>query len=95
LTIRACPALGTASLPAAIGLIKHFEGYSPVAYKDTAGYDTIGFGHLIEPGEKIQELLLGEAAERLLQQDIKAKAAAVNGHVSVTLFQEQFDAVGS
>jgi hypothetical protein len=30
-----------------------------------------------------------------LQQDIKPKAAAVNGHVSVTLFQEQFDAVGS
>jgi GH24 family phage-related lysozyme (muramidase) len=28
-----------------------------VIYKDAAGYDTIGFGHLIKLGEKIQEPL--------------------------------------
>jgi GH24 family phage-related lysozyme (muramidase) len=73
--------------PAAVGVIKHFEGYSPITYQDAAGYPTIGFGHLIKPGEKIQEPLLGEAAERLLQQDIAPKAAAVNARVSVPLFQ--------
>lgn len=80
---------------AAYGVIKHFEGYSPVVYEDAAGYPTIGFGHLIKPGEKIQEPLLGDAAERLLQQDIAPKAAAVNAFVSVPLFQGQFDAMVS
>jgi lysozyme len=79
--------------PAAFGIIKHFEGYSPIIYQDAAGYDTIGFGHLIKPGEKIEEPLLGEAAKRLLLQDVKPKAAAVNARVSVRLFQGQFDAV--
>jgi lysozyme len=77
----------------AVGTIKHFEGYSPIIYKDAAGYDTIGFGHLIKPGEKIEEPLLGDAAERLLQQDIAPKAAAVNRYVRVPLFQGQFDGV--
>jgi hypothetical protein len=51
----------------AIGTIRHFEGYSPIRYLDAAGYPTIGFGHLIKPGEKFAEPLLGEAAERLLR----------------------------
>jgi hypothetical protein len=57
----------------AVGTIKHFEGYSPIRYLDAAGYPTIGFGHLIKPGEKIEEPLLGEAVERLLQEDIAPK----------------------
>src|SRR4030095_3773150 len=90
------PCLGNCQpSPAAVGVIKHFEGYSPIIYKDAAGYPTIGFGHLINPGERIEEPLLGEAAERLLLQDIKPKAAAVNARVSVPLFQGQFDAIVS
>ena len=90
------PCLGNCKpSPAAVGVIKHFEGYSPITYQDAAGYPTIGFGHLIRPGEKIQEPLLGEAAERLLHQDIAPKAAAVNARVAVPLFQGQFDAVVS
>ena len=80
---------------AGLALIKHFEGYSPLVYKDAAGYPTIGFGHLIQPGEKIQEPLVGDAAERLLQADVAPKAEAVNARVSVPLFQGQFDAVVS
>ena len=79
--------------PAAFGVIKHFEGYSPIIYKDAAGYPTIGFGHLIKPGEKIEEPLLGNAAERLLQEDIAPKAAAVNQYVRVPLFQGQYDSL--
>jgi lysozyme len=79
----------------AFRVIKHFEGYSPIIYKDAAGYDTIGFGHLIKPGEKIPEPLLGEAAERLLEKDVRPKVAAVNARVSVPLFQGQFDTVVS
>jgi Phage lysozyme len=61
---------------AGLALLKHFEGYSPIVYEDAAGYPTIGFGHLIKPGEKIEEPLLGDAAERLLQDDVKPKVAA-------------------
>jgi lysozyme len=90
------PCLGNCKpSPAAFGVIKHFEGYSPIIYKDAAGYPTIGFGHLITPGEKIQEPLLGDAAEQLLQRDVKPKVTAVNARVSVPLFQGQFDAVVS
>jgi lysozyme len=88
------PCLGNCQpSPVSEGVIKHFEGYSPIIYKDAAGYDTIGFGHLIKPGEKIEEPLLGDAAERLLQQDIAPNAAAVNQYVGVPLFQGQFDGV--
>jgi lysozyme len=73
--------------------MKHFEGYAPGRYLDAAGYPTIGFGHLIKPGEKIREPLLGDAAERLLQEDIAPKAAAVNQHVRVPLFQGQYDSL--
>ena len=86
---------GLSAFRAAYGVIKQFERYSPVQYLDAAGYPTIGFGYLIKPGEKIPEPLLGAAAERLLQQDIAPKAAAVSARVSVPLFQEQFDAVVS
>ena len=82
-----------ASLVLIIGIIKHFEGYSPFIYKDAAGYPTIGFGHLIKSGERIEEPLLGEAAEKLLARDVAPKVAAVNARVSVPLFQGQFDAV--
>ena len=68
------------------------RGTSPFSIRDAAGYPTIGFGHLISPGEKLEEPLLGEAAEKLFQQDLKPKAAAVNARVSVPLFQGQFDA---
>jgi lysozyme len=90
------PCLGNCQpSPAAFGIIQHFEGYAPIIYQDAAGYDTIGFGHLIKPGEKIEEPLLGEAAERLLLQDVQPKATAVNARVSVPLFQGQYDAVAS
>jgi lysozyme len=90
------PCIDTCTISdAGLALVKHFEGYSPVRYQDAAGYPTIGFGYLIKPGEKIEVPLLGDAAENLLLQDIKPKAAAVNARVSVPLFQGQFDAVVS
>ena len=73
-------------------LVRNFEGYSPFRYRDSAGYWTIGVGHLIRPGEQFEEPLLGDAAEKLFQQDLKPKAAAVNARVSVPLYQGQFDA---
>ena len=35
-----------------LGLIKRFEGFSPTIYLCSAGYPTIGFGHVVLPGEQ-------------------------------------------
>jgi lysozyme len=76
-------------------LVRNFEGYSPLRYRDSAGLWTIGVGHLIRPGERFEEPLLGDAAEALFQKDLAPKVAAVNARVSVPLYQGQFDAAVS
>jgi len=76
-------------------LIRNFEGYSPLRYRDSAGLWTIGVGHLIRPGERFEEPLLGDAAEALFVKDLEPKVAAVNARVSIPLYRGQFDAAVS
>lgn len=76
-----------------LDFITHFEGYSPFVYKDAAGYDTIGIGHLIKPGEKFTEPLLPEDAKKLLELDTRFASNAVNKYVKVRIKQNQADAV--
>lgn len=76
-------------------LIKFFEGYRPYAYKDAAGHPTIGYGHLIRPGEEIEEPLLGEAATALLRKDVRVAEHSVRKWVLVSLYQGQHDALTS
>lgn len=71
-------------------LIRTFEGYSPFMYKDSAGYPTIGYGHLILKGEKFQQPLLPEQAQALLVSDVASKVKDVNKHVVVGLHENQF-----
>lgn len=78
-----------------VQLVRTFEGYSPFVYEDSAGLATIGFGHLIRPGEKFVEPLLGEDAERLLIRDLLPAGKGVNSFVTIPLRQAQFDALGS
>ena len=40
---------------AGIDLIKSFEGLRLRVYRDAAGLLTVGYGHLIKPGEKFAE----------------------------------------
>jgi lysozyme len=77
-----------------VSLIAYFEGYSPVVYKDAAGYPTIGYGHLIKAGESFS-YLDPEAARKLLKKDVKLHADPVNRMVRIPLLQEQFDAIVS
>ena len=78
----------------AIDLIKHFEGLSLTPYKDQAGHNTIGYGHLIKKGEVFGDITEHEA-ENLLIQDMRAAENAVNRLVKVQLHQEHFDALVS
>lgn len=76
-----------------IDLIKQFEGLRLEAYKDAVGVWTIGYGHTktAKPGMKIDK----EKAEQLLKQDLKRFEQAVLKNVTVSINQDQFDALVS
>ena len=74
-------------------LLKQFEGCKLVAYQDQAAVWTIGYGHTsgVTEGAKIT----GETAGLLLLEDLDRHAAVVNETVSVSINQNQFDALCS
>jgi lysozyme len=73
-------------------LTEQVEGLRLTAYQDSVGVWTIGYGHTgsdVRPGLTITQ----EQASALLQQDVAGAVAAVNRLVTVTLTQNQFDAL--
>jgi lysozyme len=56
----------------AIDLIKHFEGLRLQPYRDAAGHWTIGYGHLIRPGESYAGGIGPEKAQWMLEADMGA-----------------------
>ena len=65
-----------------------------VVYKDQAGHPTIGYGHLIKPGEHYEKIGIDERwATDLLRADVKRFEVAVNDAVTVPLNQNEFDAL--
>lgn len=74
--------------------LKRIEGWSSVVYKDQAGLPTIGYGHLLKPGEHFTEITR-QMGEALLRQDVYFAVNAVNNMVKVDLTQGQFDALVS
>lgn len=79
---------------AGVALIKKFEGFSPVPYTCPAGKVTIGYGHVIKPGETFTTLAEEEATQ-LLMRDLVNREQAVMLLVKVPLTQGQFDALVS
>lgn len=86
---------GCATSPAGLALIKRFEGFRPFPYRDAAGKLTIGWGHLIEPGEPVPLALAGREAEALFLADVREHAAHVDRMVRPPLWPLQFDALVS
>jgi len=91
-----------------INCLKLWEGFKTKAYKDTAGFLTIGVGHLITNTEKANNyikiddktidfncVITENEVEMLLRQDLKGFVSAINKLVKVKLFQNQFDALTS
>lgn len=75
-----------------VAIIRTFEGYSPFVYKDSAGLDTIGYGHLITKNSpKFNIPLLPREADALLRKDTKIAVNAVNKAVTVPIKQHQAD----
>lgn len=74
-------------------LLKVWEGCILHIYKDSAGYPTIGVGHLIRAGEDFSKGLTNEQAMELLAADISPFEDVVNAKIGVDLTQDQFDAL--
>jgi len=81
-----------------IDLIKKWEGCKLESYKCSAGHDTIGFGNTfyedgtkVKPGDKITQ----KRAESLLINLLPKFENIVNKKITVSLTQNQFDALVS
>ncbi len=80
-----------------INLIKAFEGFEPKIYLDSAGFPTIGYGHLLRKGEDemFKNGISPEAGEALLIKDVLFAEQAVLRLTRVPLTDGQFDAFTS
>ena len=74
-----------------IELIKEFEGCRQVAYQDSVGVWTIGYGHTKTAYEG--QLAIKKTCDKLLAEDIAEFEEYVNKLVKVPLTQNQFDAL--
>jgi len=77
-----------------IGLIKKFEGFSTVKYREPNGGYSIGYGHFIRVGENLEKITEKEA-EAVLKKDLLSAEKAVERNVRVPLNQGQYDALVS
>ena len=80
---------------AGIDLVKEYEGLRLTVYKDSAGKPTIGYGHLIKPGENFSTGISAKKAELMLANDLLATEDSVQRLVNLPLTQGQFDALVS
>lgn len=86
-----------------INLIKAWEGLvdgDPTTvlidvYLDPVGLPTIGWGHLIKPGEDFSDGITEIGANNLLRKDVKSFEKAVFKRLNRPVTQEQFDALVS
>lgn len=75
-----------------LGLIKKFEGLRLDVYDDVAGKPTIGYGHLIKPGETFDRITEDEA-DSLLLSDVQNTVKCVTNLVRTAVSQNEFDAL--
>ena len=72
-------------------LIKEFEGCRQVAYQDSVGVWTIGYGHTKDVYEG--QLVIKKTCDKFLEEDLDEFEGYVNKLVKVELNQNQFDAL--
>lgn len=78
--------------PEGAAFIAGWEGFRGSMYRDAAGHPTIGFGHLIRPGENWTRISEGDALD-LLMQDAEREAAPVDARLLHPLKPYQQDAL--
>ncbi len=78
---------------AGIDLIKRSEGFRSGIYTDVAGFQTVGYGHKVRPGEAFAAGITEAQAEALLSTDVADAEKTVSRLVRVEVTQGQFDAL--
>jgi len=94
--LRVKSAAGSKSSPTGSNLadfVLSHEGIRNQVYKDIAGKETIGIGHLVKPGEDFSKGITDAQAHDLLAQDLADARAAVDKYVKVALTSHQRDAL--
>lgn len=77
-----------------LALIRAFESFSAVVYLCPAGKRTIGYGHVLRPGDTFLASIDREQAKALLARDLEPVAIYLNA-VFPALTQNEFDALAS
>lgn len=80
--------------PEGVALVKRFEGFVDHEYLDPVGVKTIGYGHVVIPGEDFGTLT-EEYATTLLLDDLARYGSYVLNHIKVPLNDNQFSALAS
>jgi len=80
---------------AGLELVKEREGFFERQYICPAGKTTIGYGHVIQPGERFTEPISRQLGEELLRGDLAVAEAAVARLVTAALNENQFSALVS
>jgi lysozyme len=75
-----------------INLVKKHEGLRLTAYKDQGGVLTIGYGHT-GPDVHVGTVWTQSNANEALVKDLVTAETAINSLVTVTINQNQFDAL--
>jgi lysozyme len=78
-----------------IELLKKLEGFRAKPYPDSGGKMTVGYGHLIVPGDGVAlgDIIDPVKATELLTKDVQRTVDGVNDNVTSTITQNQFDAL--
>ena len=75
-------------------LIRQFEGFSVCQYRDVAGKQTIGWGHLVREEDGLPACILPARAKTLLAQDLVGVNYCVDKNVQAWITGDQVDALG-
>ena len=75
--------------------IRGSEAFIGHVYDDGAGNPTIGYGHLIRPGEHFSGGITQAQADSLFRQDVERVVNPALDRITVALNQNQVDALGS
>jgi lysozyme len=83
-----------------VNLVKHFEqgpngGHAAKVYFCPAGKPTIGYGHVVLPGENFKQPMTEQEANDLLMKDLNKFSGQVERLLKVKVSQDQFDALVS
>jgi lysozyme len=78
-----------------LSLLKNLEGFRSRPYADAGGRTTVGYGHLIVPGDGCAagDIIGPVKGIELLTADTKFAVDAVNRLVTSSISQNQFDAL--